>query len=242
MAVVPWLFLGCTLCHLVLLNQSFWLDSRTSLAMNMAGMILSGGVGILLHSKIDRYNSGGLRQIGKIIEKGPHNRVTAVDKSDWLFHYSHPVLKKHPSFPQVISKINTMGIRGPELSKIDENDRSSGITNNELIDLRDFIKVEENMRNLERSQSLIAEDLSINRGRVEKPLRPNRFLYEAVSDGEGEEKIKDIIKIKKLKHLRDQHICSGGVSIHGFYRVKTLDPFNPRQGKPVKLEDIDHEP
>lgn len=239
MTVVPWLFLGCTLCHLVLLNQSFWLSSQTSFAVNLVGMILSGGVGIIIHGKIDMYNSGGLRQIGKIIQKGPHNRITAVDKSDWLFHYSHPVLKKHPNFPAVISKINSMG---SNIRIVENRERKESSGNTGIVDLRDFVKVEENLRTLQRSQSLLPEELLINRGRVEKPLPPNRFLYESVSDGEGEEKIKDIIKVKKLNHLRDQHIRPGGVKLKGYIRVKTMNPFNPRQGKPVKLEDIIYEP
>ena len=145
--------IGLIIMHLVLMNQSYWNESPILFAVNTCMVFFI----LFLCHYFRKHRVCKFSNMSKNFKDLDFSTPTCVDKSEWIYKYCHPLVKKLPNYPHVIKELNPDRNPGPVTGSNDDTemmDRRTG-HKNKSIDIKGIFRVENHVRQLLHSQSII---------------------------------------------------------------------------------------
>ena len=227
--------LGPFLLHLSLMNDSYWTENQLFFFINIGMMIIIATVNIMMRNTMP----SRLSRVTSVLKYVPFSRPNCVDKSDWIYKFCHPLIKKLPHFPYVIMELNPETDPGPINTQKNVQDRADKLGKLETLDLANILKVEEEPRLLQRSQSVIEKQLLPYRNRelehvVLQRMDQDKSLQDIDDPEDLEQDMKDMdFVLKKHKPNSPSIVSRKGYAqkpgTFGLSHEKTLNPHNRRK-------------
>lgn len=234
---LPWLFLGPSFSFLFTANKAYWNEHYHMFAINIAGLACTFLIGIGVSTRVNAWDPGNVYQIAKFLDNCKLDKVSAIDKADWLMFYSHPLLKQLPLFPRIIEEWRSSKNKKMTNTDLQRVDQPRGPKDE--VDLKDITYLEDIHAN-KRCSSERLEHMMQTIDRANEFFPNPRDFYSNNSDGDQEEELEDLEHFFEAREMRDKHLKKGAVEVsEGIFRSKTLNPRHPRGRKPFELEPSD---
>lgn len=115
------LLIGLAIAHVILLNQCFWNNKWTLFSCNLFAVSLIIGFYLFIRTKARTT----LNSILGVIDKVKFQNITARDKSNWVFRYSHPYIRilGTKRAIQVMNEINSPVSQEPKVHPLLEKEK-----------------------------------------------------------------------------------------------------------------------
>lgn len=226
--------IGLVVMHIVLMNQSYWNNSVSLFIVNLAMVAAILGLNLILRY----YRVSNIHNMAKCYQHLKFIKPTCVDKTEWVYRYCHPLIKKLPNFPHVIRELNPEEDAGPVTGSLQQDGPVAHVskkTDNE-IDLSTILRVEHGVRELMHSQSIIDDELVFTKQQSDdlnwkKLSRANSYHVEEEDVQIDEEEMrfnlsKHARRDPKVLDRKDKPVPFGSF---GLATEKTLNPHNRRK-------------
>lgn len=151
--------IGLIFMHMILLNRCMWQYDAFLISIN-AGMIVFC---LIVNLMFRGYKVSSLSSLVKSLKGYQIQKPTSIENSYWLYNFCHPFIKKLPNFPYVIKELNSDHDGGLPTTICKGLMDGSRPKTTRRLDLRKILKVEDRGRQLNRSQSVIVNQLEHNK-------------------------------------------------------------------------------